>query len=336
MDEKSLNELIQKGDTKAIEKELNNGLNVDFTFKENSVNNEIGGYTLLDVAVSARRKEVVQFLVDHGADVKRSRNWPGATTELIGSFSLQNTCMYSCLVRGDVEIARILVKAGFDVNLQDMRQCSSLWHAADSGNCEMVDTILESPSVNIELHDMTYLRPLHVAALHGNGKIVTHLLRKGANPNALHVFGNTPLIMACKANSYESVHQLLLYGAKVNTGSIYGVTPLSKFLHNPPTLQDLRIFDLLLSAGASVLDTELNEWKQHEHLQIFLDHPQIYDALKQISSTPSSLKILTCKYIRFRIKKCLMKKQADFNIISVLNSLPLPSMLKQELSLELN
>lgn len=58
MDEKSLNELIQKGDTKAIEKELNNGLNVDFTFKDNSINNEIGGYTLLDVAVSARRKEV--------------------------------------------------------------------------------------------------------------------------------------------------------------------------------------------------------------------------------------------------------------------------------------
>lgn len=106
MDEKSLNELIQKGDTKAIEKELNNGLNVDFTFKENSINNEISGYTLLDVAVSARRKEVVQFLVDNGADVTRSRNWPGATTELIGSFSLQNTCMYSCLVRGDVEIAR--------------------------------------------------------------------------------------------------------------------------------------------------------------------------------------------------------------------------------------
>lgn len=36
MDEKSLNELIQKGDTKAIEKELNHGLNVDFTFRETS------------------------------------------------------------------------------------------------------------------------------------------------------------------------------------------------------------------------------------------------------------------------------------------------------------
>lgn len=54
MDEKFFNELIQKGDMKVIEKELNNGFNVDFIFRENSINNEIGGYILFDVVVLVR------------------------------------------------------------------------------------------------------------------------------------------------------------------------------------------------------------------------------------------------------------------------------------------
>ncbi|XP_022294909.2 ankyrin repeat and SOCS box protein 3-like [Crassostrea virginica] len=331
MDETYLFELIQNGNIEVLLKEIDNGLNVDFIFQETGSNGDNRGHSLLDTAVAARQKEVVQFLVDHGANVKRQRHWPGATKELISSFSLQNTCMYPCLVRGDVDIASILVKAGFDVNLQDIRQCSSLWHAVDSGNCEMVEVILSSPTVNVELPDMTYLHPLHVAALHGNSKIVNYLLQSGANPNALHVFGNTPLILACKANSYDSVHKLLLHGAKVNTGNLYGVTPLSKFLHNPPNLQDLRIFDLLLRAGASVYDTELSEWKQHEKLQIFLDHPEIYETLKNISSRPPSLKIITGKYIRYTIN---INTENAVNIISIIGALPLPSILKHELSLE--
>ncbi|XP_062622251.1 ankyrin repeat, PH and SEC7 domain containing protein secG-like [Saccostrea cucullata] len=332
MNEKQLNRILQEGDINAIEKELKSGLDVDFTFQELYANSDNNGYALLDVAVAARQKEVVQFLVDRGANVNRMRKWPGATKELINSFSLQNTCMYPCLVRGDVEIANILVKAGFDVNLQDIRQCSSLWHAADSGNCKLVDVILSSPTVNVNLPDMTFLHPLHVAALHGHSKIISSLLRKGANANAIHVFGNTPLILACKTNCYESVHQLLLYGADVNAANIYGVTPLSKFLHNPSTLQDLRIFGLLLKAGALVFDCELKEWKQQEDLQIFSDYPQIYETLILMSSSPSSLKTLTCKFIRFRVLQCLKDSPGD--IFSKIDQLQLPSILKKELLLE--
>lgn len=333
MDEKHLNRIIQEGDLESLEKELRNDLSVDFTFQESCSSSDSRGYTLLDLVVATRRKEVVQFLVDRGADVRRMRNWPGATKELIDSFSLQNTCMYPCLVRGDVEIASILVKAGFDVNLQDMRQCSSLWHAVDSGNCEMVDAVLCSPTVNVDLHDMTYLHPLHVAALHGYSKLVTSLLQKGANANAMHVFGNTPLILASKNNSYDSVRQLLLYGANVNSANIYGVTPLSKFLHNPTTHQDLRIIDLLLNAGALVFDSELKEWREQEDLQIFLNHPQIYKSLKQMSSKPPSLKIVTGKSIRLRIMEGFKRTQ-NIDIYSRINKLQLPHVLKQELLLQ--
>lgn len=152
--------------------------------------------------------------------------------EFIGFFFLQNICMYFCLVCGDVEIVRIFVKVGFDVNLQDMWQCLLLWYVVDLGNCEMVDMILEFLLVNIELYDMIYLCFLYVVVFYGNGKIVIYLFRKGVNFNVLYVFGNILFIMVCKVNFYEFVYQFFFYGVKVNMGSIYGVILFFKFLYN--------------------------------------------------------------------------------------------------------
>lgn len=69
------------------------------------------------------------------------------------------------------------------------------------------------------IHNITFYdsHPIcHVETFRG---CIPHFLKMGANPNVADIFGETPLILVCLSDYYDSelVRMLLDYGASVNT-----------------------------------------------------------------------------------------------------------------------
>lgn len=83
-----------------------------------------------------------------------------------------------------LEVARLLLDHGADVDHQDNTGCTALKSAVEEDSVEMVDLLLDAGA------DMTILggtdagNALHTAARDGHVEIVRLLLRRGADPNA--------------------------------------------------------------------------------------------------------------------------------------------------------
>ena len=97
--EKALLEAAEKGDIKTIELLLNNGLDINSQIESN------GGFTVtaLMIAVFYHQTEAIRFLLENGAKV-----------DLLGA-SGRTELMYA----RRVEVARLLIDAGADINFKD-------------------------------------------------------------------------------------------------------------------------------------------------------------------------------------------------------------------------
>jgi len=79
---------------------------------------------------------------------------------------------------------------------------------------------------------------LHLACLFGNFECVKALLRSGADVNLQDRSGNTPLIVAAKANFPEIIQLLIENGADPRVEDMYGKAPVER-------CKDLRVISML-------------------------------------------------------------------------------------------
>jgi ankyrin repeat protein len=201
--------------------------------------------TALMWAAAGGHADVVQLLVDHGADIKTPSR--GGFTPLL--FAARS---------GDVDTARILVEAGADPDEATPEHGNSLIIASESGHEELALFLLEQ-GANPNVTDQHGITPLHFAV--GGGlslldavvydpvfrvapsnmlKLAKALLEAGADPNAqiarnrllgpenypFSMVGATPLLLA--AASADAPLMLLLeeFEADPKLNTREGVTPL--------------------------------------------------------------------------------------------------------------
>jgi ankyrin repeat protein len=140
------------------------------------------GETPLEIACHALNVELVELLIEYGANVNVS--------DRFGSTPLHN--IVTCSDEQHIEIAKILIKHGADVN--------------GCGDVSNVD----------ELY--SYKTPLHYACEEYNDiEMVKLLIDNGADVNAIDANNDTPLHYACKNNqNIEMVKLLIDNGANVN------------------------------------------------------------------------------------------------------------------------
>lgn len=111
--------------------------------------------------------------------------------------------------------------------------CTALHVAADAGCVDMVKVLLEA-GADVDVRDTWEETPLHFAARKGSSETCQVLLAKGAELDAVNSNGVTPLVASAKAGN-ESVCQFLLdRGATCQGLSDDDVPPLllSLMLHN--------------------------------------------------------------------------------------------------------
>ncbi|XP_069109087.1 ankyrin repeat and SOCS box protein 8-like [Argopecten irradians] len=325
--EDDLYDILLKGKRESLKEYLDKGLDVNHAFRSTDRPDRLGK-TLTEVAVQAQQKEVVEELISKKANVNLKyivdvNNYAYTLREYKKKDCLKLTVMYACIVKNQVDMIKLLVQAGYNVNNHDDRGCTCLWHAVDLNNYEMAKAILLAKECDVNVMDTALLRPLHIAAMHGNHKIMSLLIRRGARIDAVQLRGWTALNLSCRTGCVPTTRMLLLNGADPNHIAYNEHTPLSMSLQY---CEDRQIPELLLEAGAEVTMSLIKKCKEEKMMNLLLN-PDLFYLMKFLSETPRTLRTLSC----LRIRKSLLQSASDLHIIQKVEGLPLPKLIKEYL-----
>jgi ankyrin repeat protein len=214
------------------------------------------GQTALMWAAAQGHPEVIRLLAERGVDlharslvIPRIVNMGGTgdgnaiPAELIETIQTGgNSAMLFAARRGDIEVAKVLLEFGANVNDTAADGNSALVVAAHSGHGEFAAFLLEK-GANPNAEGAGY-NVLHAAVLRGDLDVVKAGLAHGANPNApftkgtpvrrsaadfflpAPLVGGTPLLLAAKYASVDMIRALTARGADLQLATKAGMTPL--------------------------------------------------------------------------------------------------------------
>lgn len=195
----------QNGWISIVEKILNNKkkyLNIDLK--------TLQGDTPLILACQQGEKEIVELLLEHGADI---------TTRNADDNSL---LMIACR-RSDQEMIKLLLDRKANFELKDKTGCTLLHWACRLGNEEIFELLIQLKA-NMDVIDLNGLTALHWACCGGNVKIVKRLLEKEPLKilNARTKDATTPFMLACLHNRQPVIELLLSLGADKDLVNLKG------------------------------------------------------------------------------------------------------------------
>lgn len=187
-----LHKAIHQGDINQVTSILK--LNPEYVNIVNSIS-----LSPLMIACAAGHSDIVRLLLTKCADADHQTS--------SGKTSLMESCYY-----GQVECAKLLVEYGSSWMARDNSGFSALHYAADGGNIDMVNFVLDAnvPVDDVSDETMSGWTPLmRVAAVSGNGAVAQVLLARGAEVNRKDNDGNTPLMLA-SLNGFDDLVRVLL------------------------------------------------------------------------------------------------------------------------------
>ena len=158
-----------------------------------------GGLRPLHNAVMSGRKETVELMLQKGAmvDAKDSKG--------------RSPLLYFAASAGsNIELARMLLAAGADPNIEDEDLERALNFSVYSGDIELAELLIAAHA-DVNHQNVQGESPLHAAAGHSRYDFVKVLIAAGADVNQLNKSGYPPLFYASDA----AMRQLLIEaGAK--------------------------------------------------------------------------------------------------------------------------
>ena len=148
---------------------------------------------------------------------------------------------------GDVKAITALLKAGGDADFRrEAVGDTALMSAAAGGHLQVVRILLDA-GTDVNARDRNSETALGIAAAAGHVEITRALLDAGADPNVSATFKPTALQRAASAGHLQIVRQLLAADAEVNARTPEGHNALSLAASGT----HLEVVEVLLAAGAS-------------------------------------------------------------------------------------
>ena len=165
-------------------------------------NNGMNKHTALHSALLEGHSDVVQVLIDAGADIE-ARNGLGRSPLLVASSE------------GKLSIIKMLVEAGANACATDNEGNTCLTIAEKNGHTETVRYLAGLPEVDVNHAADENKTALHSAVHRGDTSAVHCLIDAGADIEAKDRMGRSPLHWACKDGDLGVVKMLVKAGAEV-------------------------------------------------------------------------------------------------------------------------
>ncbi|XP_058447048.1 poly [ADP-ribose] polymerase tankyrase [Malaya genurostris] len=212
-----------------------------------------GGLVPLHNACSYGHYEVTELLVKHGANVNVADLW-------------KFTPLHEAAAKGKYEIVKLLIKHGADVTKKNrdgatpldlvregdqdvadlLRGNAALLDAAKKGNLARVQRLVAPDNINCRDAQGRNSTPLHLAAGYNNLEVAEYLLEHGADVNAQDKGGLIPLHNASSYGHLDIAALLIKHNTVVNATDKWGYTPLHEAAQKGRT----QLCSLLLAHGA--------------------------------------------------------------------------------------
>jgi len=191
---------------------------------------------ILRIASRIGNERMVRFLLWWGPDVNAK------------SILLNYTPLHYAAKHGHVEIARLLIEKGADVNALGCLDKTPLHYAALWGHFEIARLLIEK-GADVSALTCSDNTLLHNAALYGYFEIARLLIENGADVNALGCLDKTPLHYAAEHGHVEIARLLIENGADVNAKNIDRWAPL----HEAAERGHVEVAKLLIEKGANAI-----------------------------------------------------------------------------------
>ncbi|KAF0287606.1 Tankyrase-1 [Amphibalanus amphitrite] len=212
-----------------------------------------GGLVPLHNACSYGHYEVTELLVKHGANVNVADLW-------------KFTPLHEAAAKGKYEIVKLLLKHGADPSKKN-RDChtpldlvkesdqevadlllgdAALLDAAKKGNLARLQRLLTAENINCRDSQGRNSTPLHLAAGYNNVEVAEYLLENNADVNAQDKGGLIPLHNASSYGHLDIAALLIKYNTVVNAMDRWGFSPLHEAAQKGRT----QLCALLLAHGA--------------------------------------------------------------------------------------
>lgn len=198
-------------------------------------------YDILHTAVETGKENIIQLLLDHGADINFSNTYRehlliaaieakdiGMVTLLLkfkANPNIQDQSKFTPLHRASkhepknndifIPIVKLLLSSGANVNSSNMFGDLPIHDAVNKNNKAMVELLLES-GAEINIQNKTGDTPLHTAAQKGFVDMIKLLVKHGANIYIKNSSKHTPLAVAYDYNKLDAMPILLNLGAKIS------------------------------------------------------------------------------------------------------------------------
>jgi len=146
----------------------------------------------------------------------------------------------------DVNTVKSLISQGINPNLVDSNGNPMLVLAIKDRSYKVIDVLLATKGMDVDLSNKQGETPLMIASINGDLPLVRTLVLK--NKAQLDHISWTPLHYACAKGHLDIAHFLIANGAKVDSLSLGGTTPLMMAVQSGNEL----LVKLLLDKGANL------------------------------------------------------------------------------------
>jgi len=215
------------------------------------------GETALMWAAWLGHSDLVQYLIAHGADVNHTAGLDPCTPTATAG----NTPLIWASRSGSVESLRLLCEAGADVAQAAHDGTTALMAAAEELQIEAVEFLL-GKQCEADPYRTDGDRPLTLVTRRWSadrtaaGRIISLLLRAGADANVPNRTGTSPLEYAIEMQNEPTIDQLVAYGAILDfhncrnpkTGKLFRSNPLADAATVEESETSLRILQRLMDA----------------------------------------------------------------------------------------
>jgi uncharacterized protein len=192
-------EAVKSENAERVKQLLESGANPNSTYRKSETSDSTT--TVLGLAVENKNVEIARLLLEHGADVDRSRtgfdylnfriainNQDVKMAKLLVSFDAKTNDDSSPMIRDvkNEELLEFLINRGFDINSQDIDGRTCLTEAVFARDLEMVKAILKhKPNLNLKTKplkvlDYKEMTVLQIAKAYNNKDIIQELKKAGA------------------------------------------------------------------------------------------------------------------------------------------------------------